>query len=111
MTDLIDRAKEALEGATPGPYEVNEGTSLNGQYHTIHAGHLMVAECWDNTDEIDAANARLIALAPDLVRLAVAAGDLAEAALACHPYVEELRCGDDLREALARFRAIAEGRE
>ena len=32
------------------------------------------------------------------------ADDLARAALECHPYVEELRCGDDLRAALTAYR-------
>ena len=56
---------------------------------------------WEGRDK--AKGARIEALEAALQ----AADELARAALACHPYVEELRCGDDLRAALAAYRRTA----
>ena len=47
--------------------------------------------------------------ADDAEAALLAADELAQAALACHPYVEELRCGDDLRAALAAYRRATGG--
>ena len=49
-----------------------------------------MAEAADRIEALEAAMAK--------------ADELARAALECHPYVEELRCGDDLRAALTAYR-------
>ena len=58
------------------------------------------ASALDAADRIEALEAALLA-----------ADELARAALECHPYVEELRCGDDLRAALARHQKATGGGE
>ena len=100
MTDLIERAKAALKGATPRPWKWQEHTQ-DGIVGVLEP-YMCQGEGFIETSD---ANARLIALAPDLARLAVAAGKLADR-------VEEyahMQCGiDDLERATVRFRAIAE---
>jgi hypothetical protein len=118
-SDLIERAKKALQGATPGPWGVIDG---------MQSRPVEVAGCLLAHFSKDVAgprhrndNARLIALAPDLARLAVAAGELADVLIDLLDnrgdcYIP-IRIGnrsdwdDDAHAALARFRAIAEGRE
>jgi len=143
MSDLIERAKAALEGATPGPWEANhseilsEGTGYYSPVAIISTGEDYGGYYGEDAD-VDAqkeANADLIALAPDLARLAIAAAELAAAAkevrnianLSFAAGVEEREGGsgrrqgklvDDyerrisaINDTLARFRAIAEGKE
>lgn len=133
MTDLIERAKAALEGATPGPWRVeyNHGTT-----QLIMEAHSDPCQMCDETyypwaPENDG-DWHLIALSPDLARLAVAAGELADAAkearnianLSFAAGAEEREGGSGRRQGklvddyerrisaindiLARFRAIAE---
>jgi len=75
VSDLIERAKAALEGATPGPWIIpgrpdkvcSEGYTDNGaakQISTANRAAWMIASHPDQPF----ANARLIALAPDLAR-------------------------------------------
>jgi hypothetical protein len=117
--NLIERANDALEVATPGPWEwVNQGHNDECSEWSLGPGVLLVdgSDGTPEGDEIDRANARLIALSPDLARLASAAGELAELMDEgdC-PWREGTALYDEwwqLRsDALARFRAIAEGRE
>jgi hypothetical protein len=114
--DLIERAKEALEGATPGPWEwVNQGHNDECSEWSLGPGVLLVdgSDGTPDGDEIDRANARLIALSPDLARLAIEAGDAINALSGVMTTMEGLGHGPFHyeRAALARFRAIAEGRE
>jgi hypothetical protein len=118
---LIERAKEALNGATPGPWPLEEDDYALG-YDCMTGGVRVGNVVLDGRDygqkpckpisKKDLArlmsDARLIALSPDLARLAVAAGELADM-VQCW---DECGCTESaLREALARFRAIAEGKE
>ncbi|EDM70799.1 hypothetical protein RAZWK3B_15418 [Roseobacter sp. AzwK-3b] len=119
MTDLIDRAKSALEGATPG-----RRVQFHGDYYMEAKGTPFTE--WDTSHDTSvilpngerlrgysrhkhAADAELDNLAPDLARLAVAAAELADRLDA----KLRLCCGgtDADRAAIARFRAIAEGKE
>ena len=106
--NLIKRAKEALEGATPGPWayntmgEVGIMSTADDQSFGMVVDVIAVAE-WPNSVD----SARLIALSPDLARLAIAAGELAEM---LRQYLEIDASDENLEEALARFRAIAEGK-
>jgi hypothetical protein len=65
----------------------------------------------DRIEALEAENAELrrIARVPDMEAALMAADELARAALECHPYVEELRCGDDLRAALLAYRKATGG--
>ena len=72
MSDLIERAKAALEGATPGPWQYIESQSPCGQ-EWLGCGVEDATEhefIWleGHGAEIESATARLIALAPDLAR-------------------------------------------
>ena len=107
---LIDRAKAALEGATPGPWGITPHTTYkedakDGEFDKI--GPVSVDYIY-HVDDIwivcPPADADLIALAPDLARLAVAADELAN--LAADEDMEER---PELAAAIARFRAIAGG--
>ena len=91
---LINRAKAALEGATPGPWGITPHTTykeeaIDGEFDNI--GPVRVDYIY-HVDDIwivcPPPDADLIALAPDLARLAVAAGELAEA-------IEELIASSD----------------
>lgn len=85
MGDLIERAKAALEGATPGPWRLRLDRRIEqlpddegDPAQCVYANGFDLATCWGgyNAAESDAA---LVALAPDLARLAIAAERLAEA--------------------------------
>lgn len=123
-SDLIERAKEALEGATPGPWWTD------GRYSGREMGCAIIAARTDsgplpgnptrgmvawasavlNTEARRCeSNARLIALSPDLARLAVAAGELADC-IDAHQAVYQGMMPQTLK-ALDRFRAISEGKE
>jgi hypothetical protein len=119
MSDLITRAKEAMESATPG-----RRVQFHGRYCEEAAGTPVTA--WDTSHDTSlilpngmryrdyshhkhAADASLDALAADLARLAVAAGELVDCVTA-HQEVYQGMMPQTLA-ALARFRAIAEGRE
>ena len=113
MKDLIERAEEALERAIPVIADVRHTETT----HTRNAGTDWRCREWfvDHGDVF-----------PDLARLAVAAGELAEACANLDKSVSEVaRLGAQTgsqwsrltiaslkhRAALARFRAIAEASE
>ena len=75
MTDLItaEDAKKLLDGSTPGPWEWTTGRFSNNPY--LSPNILLLAFDGggpDGVDPNDAANARLIAAAPDLARTVIA---------------------------------------
>jgi len=150
MTDLINRAKEALDGATPGPWvgcnmtHQDHGGQMTpeelGEYvcNSVKMGDpnrfLFVSAKNHYGNDIDVChtgngprgmfNTALITLAPDLARLAIVAGELADAAdnlIALNdntsPFGDEMmrdrivRTEEQFFDALARFRAIAEVKE
>lgn len=87
MNTLADKVKEALEGATPGPWGNDRDLDVvdrNG--HMV--ADLLVLD--DNPSPVDKANATLIALIPDLARA----------------YLEVLEERDRLREALRPFAEV-----
>jgi hypothetical protein len=120
--NLIERAKQAMEGATPGPWELDGlaiahplpphgypvDVCLMGEPSQYPGDIPVMMQGWE-------ANARLIALSPDLARLAVAAGELAD--LLDKPDQSDGKLGryhydwHKVDAALARFRAIAEVKE
>ena len=116
MTDLIERAKEALEGATAGPWKVgiDLDTYAGGATDTSMAvgvdDYDPVALVINEVPEEDCRksdlelrmNARLITLAPDLARALIAAGELAEALTVQH---EAFGLTPECVKALAAFRA------
>jgi len=107
MTDLIERAKEALNGTTPGIWgaycDVDDGFGI---WTIYQFGNPLDFICEIDDEE----DARLIALAPDLARLAVAAGELADLISDLLETENDHMTEWDIaaRAALARFRAIAE---
>jgi len=117
--NLIDEIKDILPTTTPGPWKWQEHTQDG------IAGVLEPYMCQgEGFIETNDANARLIALAPDLARLAVAAAELAEASQGLidlsentSPFGGEImqdrieRANENFRQALARFRAITEAKE
>ncbi len=127
MTRLIERAAKALEGATLGPWEAD--TNDPGDCVVFAGDADFVANIGRSriqslvvAFDCDASNARLIALAPDLARLAVAARELADAVAemdaafwsdgnVTERHLRACKAGVAMQSALARFRAIAEGRE
>lgn len=96
MTDLItaEDAKKLLDGSTPGPWEWTTGRFSNNPY--LSPNILLLAFDGggpDGVDPNDAANARLIAAAPDLARTVIALhAQLAEAQAAQAMVVE--RCAE-----------------
>lgn len=74
MTDLIDRAKAALEKATPGPWALSEDTCYSGRmsgiYYRVWDDDLnaICSEEYGAHNDGGKENMRLIALAPDLAR-------------------------------------------
>ena len=152
MTDLINRAKEALDGATPGPWvgcnmtHQDHGGQMTpeelGEYvcNSVKMGDpnrfLFVSANHHDGNDVDVChtgngprgtfNTALIALAPDLARLSIAAGELADAGTSLDKAASKVpsmgaQTGPQWtqlviaiqshRSALARFRAIAEGKE
>lgn len=99
--DLIERAKEALEGATPRPWVV-EAPDRWGNIDVVTVDDWVVCEKASH-------DAHLIALAPDLARLAVAAGELAEVMQEYSKHTDWFP--QKAYHALTRFRAISEGEE
>jgi hypothetical protein len=127
-SDLIERAKAALQGATPGPWEACWPVNLEHPWINAACNHSQAPDGREYYMSVSgicqADDARLIALSPDLARLAVAAGELADASQRLidleentSPFGGEImrdrieRTYQDFQDALARFRAIAEGRE
>jgi hypothetical protein len=96
MTDLItaEDAKKLLDGSTPGPWEWTTGRFSNNPY--LSPNILLLAFDGggpDGVDPNDAANARLIAAAPDLARTVIALhAQLADAQAAQAMVVE--RCAE-----------------
>ena len=75
MTDLItaEDAKKLLDGSTPGPWEWTTGRFSNNPYLSPNILLLTFDGGGpDGVDPNDAANARLIAAAPDLARTVIA---------------------------------------
>ena len=123
MGNLVERAKEAMECATPGPWELDGlaiahplpphgypvDVCLMGEPSQYPGDIPVMMQGWE-------ANARLIALSPDLARLAVAAGDLAGVIETALAKIDDnkpntaIECLLSSRRELARFRAIAEGK-
>lgn len=126
MPDLIERAKAALEGATPGPWQVFG--KMTGKVISQNAPgwvEICTAGDFDDTELIPYcadrwnADARLVALAPDLANALIVAEKVAaalEAAIIEHdtadygpdqenPWVMQEWFSDKDREALAAFRA------
>ena len=97
MTDLItaEDAKKLLDGSTPGPWEWTTGRFSNNPH--LSPNILLLAFDGggpDGVDPNDAANARLIAAAPDLARTVIALhAQLADAHAAQAMVVE--RCAEE----------------
>jgi len=126
MTDnLLDRAKKALEGATPGPWRARfQGIDARRYVDTYSAPvwvRIATAELLyaDDTEEQnwsaagnDKANADLIALAPDLARALIAADRALKIAHLVSDQIEDGGVTDGMRNLLnnelAAFRAIVE---
>lgn len=114
MTDLITRAREALEHATPGKWRVGERSNLT---HAIRDCRNQIIAETKHRGLIGGperrANANLIALSPDLARLALAAEELAEAVDAHiqHHLDTDQPMPRKMEAALASFNAIAKGEQ
>ena len=97
MSDLIERAKGALEGATEGPWSVGRDNTFGPQGRGVG---VIVAACPHHEAEY---NASLSALAPDLARALIreceAADRLAEAVS------NDAWRTDEEKAALAAYRA------
>ena len=74
MSDLLDKVKAALEGATPGPWDSTPGDILSA----VEAGHgdAYRSICYLTLTN-HRANAALIAFSPDMARALIAAEALA----------------------------------
>ena len=129
MTDLIERAKEALEGSTPGPWRpaksyralVSDSPSGYDDAESVNAygGHMVC-------ESVQGHNRRLIAMSPDLARALIAAGEVAETHRAMLRMMDEALKGTgkgdmaitpdesltlvDAWKRDAAFRAIVEGK-
>ena len=113
MTDIIEQARKALEVATPAPWTVDEeslGAGCGKSFSVLYNSNLMVEVAEGVTTEEDA---RLIALAPDLARIAIAADELAKAVdhernLACQDMDMQLQALDAVDNALDAYQAAKE---
>lgn len=105
MADLIERAKAALEGATPAPWTVDEEdcASWGKNFSILHNGNNMIDVAEMVRTEEDAA---LIALTPDMAKALIAAEELASEVELYRDMVSEFGLLD---KALARFRAAIGG--
>lgn len=57
---------------TPPPWSYVTGPGLKAPYHTVHVGDgrgMMVCECYEGSEDEQAANAKLIAAAPELLEV------------------------------------------
>ena len=56
------------DAGTPGGWTHRTGPALKGSYNVVEgeSGDLMICECWDNDENLDAAKARRIARVPQL---------------------------------------------
>lgn len=108
MTTITERAREALEHATKGPW----GAALERGCHGVIAASLpegaanfvgIVGNSLGTPEKEPArfANAKLMALAPDLARIAIAAEALAKA----------MEAGEDTDTALAELQSALAGEE
>ena len=102
---LIDEAKQALEGATPGKWvgHENEGVSIDKSDEVVFE-----TGCGCCTGRhLTASDARLIALSPDMARALVLAGELADlvADLVESDSDHRTEWDKDAMRALAAFRA------
>jgi hypothetical protein len=89
MTDLIERAKEALEGLRKTRADMQE-------FDGDRRGHYAAMDSYASDLED---------IAPDMAEALIAAGELADLTSD-----EDMAERPELAAALARFRAIAEGR-
>jgi len=96
--------EELLANATPGPWEWMGGYPQR----ITNTGAILVAETFDDPDSIPHTT-RLIALAPDLARLALDMGEALETAMACCARPAGT-CGD-FPALLARLDGLVAGKE
>jgi hypothetical protein len=113
MGDLIDRAKAALENATPGPWAVEYKRGCTNL--KTPSGVTMCDETYYPWVPDNDADWHLIALAPDLARALIAAQELeavANRAIRLSQQHEDFRlyAMEPLWQALAAFRAAVEGK-
>lgn len=132
MSDKITQIRKALEGATPGPWHSENDHPLNA-CATVFCKHangwkLEIATLYhapgDKASQDDNGmwgphtkrdcNARLIALAPDMARIVLAAEELAEVAQRAIQLSQEhedfaLYAMEPMWQALAAYRKAVEG--
>jgi hypothetical protein len=114
MTDLLTKVKAALKGATPGPWVAVGEEYDDVRIETLHPMPKALHAYGDQTvvgssewTFLDNTDALLIALAPDMARALIAAGDLADA---CEDRNVFSGLPPEARLALVAFRAAMEGR-
>lgn len=117
MTNIIDKAKAALEDATPGPWKAVRNRAfweVNPRHDAGGKNPWTVADCCasdpSDTKGLQEPNARLIALAPDLARIAIAAEELA-GEIEWRLYRDMVSESGPLDEALANYRKAVAGCE
>lgn len=112
MTNLVERAKEALKSSTPGPWVVERPDHHPGMIKV--SGPLVAVQGFTIATDVSEQQARtkvhdaaLIALAPDMARALIrhdaqlkAAGALAEAAEEAVPFVGYCMDVADIQERL-----------
>lgn len=105
---LIDKAKKALEGATPGPWSTDSDMEVIGRHGYLVADLLVLDK---NPTTENKANAQLISLAPDLARALIAAEEvirLIEDAPA-NPVISH-ETADQIEATIAKFHKAVEGK-
>ena len=102
---LADKARAAMDGATPGPWRANYEGQIIGPDGTDYAND-------EIADWVPNCNAELIALAPDLARAVLAAEELADAVDDWDDAVNADTGGadeaDEMLRALAAYRKAME---
>lgn len=109
-TNKIEEIRAALEGATPGPWRVGHDTEEGWPAMLVTAKGWDIATAWGgyNAAENDT---RLIALAPDMARIVLAAEKLA-ATFEDRLALWEAGPGDEEAwRILSEYRKAGEGRE
>ena len=115
MTDLITKVKAALKGATPGPWVAVGEEYDDVRIETLHAMPKALHAYGDQTvvgssewTFLYNTDARLIALAPDMARALIAAGELADVCDELMGLFPDQQL--HLEKYLTTFRAAMEGR-